>query len=168
MYNIFSAKSTRCYPIKNIFILIVNYLTAACCSSIFCFASIHQHNSAIKAAALLSVASLSVALPFSSKDFCIEGTGNIAGTTHARIFHRENCKEVITCEPPNIPSETVAMAIGLRRHSSYKKAIAFFLNLQDIRRYTLVLPIQSHPHFKSYWRNLPVFEEDFSKAVAAL
>ena len=49
----------------------------------------------------------------SSKLSCTLGTGNMAGMVQAFIFHRENWIEVMTCEPPNGPAETVEMATGL-------------------------------------------------------
>src|SRR5882762_11806382 len=86
----------------------------------------HQSSSLINRFARLSVPALSVAFPFSSKLSPTFGTGNIAGTVHARIFHKLNCKEVITCIPPKGPLETVEIAMGFLCHSSYKRSVTFF------------------------------------------
>ncbi len=60
------------------------------------FASIHHISSLMNLAARLSVAALSAGTPVSSKESVTFGTGNIAGTVQAPIFHRENCIDVIT------------------------------------------------------------------------
>ena len=46
----------------------------------------------------------------------------MALTVHARIFHIENCNDVITCVPPNTPSEQVEIATGFFCHSSCSKS----------------------------------------------
>ena len=73
----------------------------------------HQNNSSRKSLARLSVCSGSLGLPLSSKLSCTLGTGNMAGMVQAFIFHRENWIEVMTCDPPNGPAETVEIATGL-------------------------------------------------------
>src|SRR5665647_655798 len=93
--------------------------------AILSFASMHHSSSAVNAAARLSAATTSAGTPDSSNVLFTDGTGYIAGTVHARIFHSENCSAVMTCVPPNTPSETVEMATGFLRHSSVSRSMTF-------------------------------------------
>ena len=80
----------------------------------------------MKMLANLSEAVLSFGTPNSLYVSVTFGTENISGIVQAFIFHKINCKAIIACEPPNGPAETVARAMGLCRHSSYNKSMAFF------------------------------------------